>query len=134
MKPSPTALGRLEIAVLDRLWDAGQSDVASMHAAIGAPRGLARNTIQSTLERLVRKGLAERSKKGRAYAYRARITRAQWLSAALTELTDRVPGVDPPLLISSFVDFAERTGMETLEELESLVRQRRREIDRENQS
>ena len=131
MKSSPTALGRLEIAVLDRLWDAGQSDVSSMHEAVGVPRGLVRNTIQSTLERLVRKGLAERSKAGRAYAYRARVTRAQWLSAALAELTRRIPGVDPPLLMSSFVEFAERAGNDTLEELELLVRRRRLEIESE---
>lgn len=124
MKKRPVVLGRLEIAVLAELWDKGPADVAAMHAAVGEPRGLARNTVQSTLERLVRKQLAERRKVGRAYEYRARVSRSEWLGEALQELVNRLPGVDPPLLVSTFVDFAERTGAATLDELEALVRER----------
>lgn len=120
-------LGVLELAVLDRLWEGGPADVATMHAAVGEPRGLARNTIQSTLERLARKGLAERRKVGRAYEYRARISRSAWLSRALGNVIDEVPGVDPPLLLSTFVDLVERADAATLEELEALVRKRREE-------
>jgi len=58
-------LGALERAVLDRLWEAGPADVATMHVAVGEPRGLVRNTIQSTLERLARKGFAERIDRNR---------------------------------------------------------------------
>ena len=126
MRRRPVALGHLEISVLEQLWDAGPADVARMHAAVGEPRALARNTIQSTLERLVRKGLAERRKIRRSYEYHASVSRSEWLGQALAELLDRVPGVDPPLLVSTFVDFAERTGGTTLDELEALVRERRR--------
>jgi predicted transcriptional regulator len=120
-------LGTLELAVLDRLWEGGPADVAAMHAAVGEPRGLVRNTIQSTLERLARKGLAERRKVGRAYEYRARISRSAWLSRMLGSVIDEVPGVDPPLLLSAFVDLVERADAATLEELEMLVRARREE-------
>ena len=71
MRKRPVVLGRLEIAVLERLWDAGPADVAAMHAAVGEPRGLARNTIQSTLERLARKELAEGRKIGRVSPVRS---------------------------------------------------------------
>ena len=47
--------GALVRVVLDELWSAGQ------------PRGSAPNTVQSALERLVRRGLAERCKVGRAF-------------------------------------------------------------------
>jgi predicted transcriptional regulator len=73
-------IGRLELAVLDRLWSGGPADVKSVHADVGAARGLTPNTIQSTLERLHRKGLAERSKEGRAYRYAARVSRETWLA------------------------------------------------------
>ena len=115
------------MAVLDRLWDDGPADVTAMHAAVGEPRRLTRNTIQSTLERLARKQLAERRKAGRAYEYRARISRSEWLTSTLEDLVDAVPGVDPPLMLSAFVDLAERTGASTLDELEALVRKRRQE-------
>ena len=124
-------LGALELAVLDRLWEGGPADVATMHAAVGEPRGLVRNTIQSTLERLARKGLAERHKVGRAYEYRARISRSAWLSRVLGNVSDEIPGVDPPLLLSAFVDLVERADAATLEELEALVRARREEREEE---
>ncbi len=131
MRGSLLTLGRLEIAVLDRLWEEGPADVGALHAAVGEPRGLARNTIQSTLERLVRKQLATRRKLGRAYEYRARVSRADCLGVALGDLAQRLPRLDSSLLLSTFVDFAERTGADTLEELEALVRSRRRQADRE---
>jgi predicted transcriptional regulator len=127
MKPRPIALGSLELAVLDRLWSAGPADVAAVHAAVGAPRGLASNTIQSTLERLHRKGLAERRKLGRAFEYRARTSRAEWLTATLSDWLDAAPGADASLMLAAFVDLAERAGAESLDALEALVRRRRRE-------
>ena len=121
------SLGALEMAVLDRLWAERASDVAAMHAAVGAPRGLASNTIQSTLERLHRKGLAARVKVGRAYEYRALVSRGEWLTETLSGLLDAMPGADAGLVLSAFVDLAERTGETSLEALEALVQRRRRE-------
>ncbi len=121
------ALGPLELAVLDRLWEDGPGRVAGVHLAVEAERGVSRNTIHSTLERLVRKGLVERRKDGRAYEYRARVSRREWITEVLGSFIERVPGVDAPLLASAFVDLAERTDAETLAELEALVRARRTE-------
>jgi predicted transcriptional regulator len=120
-------LGALELAVLDRLWSAGPADVAAMQAAVGAPRALASNTIQSTLERLFRKGLAERHKVGRAFEYRAAITRAEWLTRALGDLLEATPGASGETAIAAFVDLAERAGEESLAALEARIRERRRE-------
>ncbi|MCG8588619.1 MAG: BlaI/MecI/CopY family transcriptional regulator [Proteobacteria bacterium] len=127
MSKSPTkiALGPLELAVLDRLWEDGPGGVAAVHLRVHAERSVSRNTIHSTLERLVRKGLVERRKVGRAYEYRARVSRREWITEVLGSLIERVPGVDAPLLASAFVDLAERTDEETLAELEALVRARR---------
>jgi predicted transcriptional regulator len=119
-------LGQLERAVLDRLWSHGEADVKAMHAALGVSRGIAPNTVQSTLERLFRKRLCERTKVGRAYSYRALISRREWVARSLEGLFEAVPGADPQLLLSGFVDLAERAGAEHLAELERMVRRRRR--------
>jgi len=120
-------LGELERAVLDRLWASGPTDVKSLHGSLGRERGLAPTTIQSTLERLFRKGLLERSKRGRAFVYRPRLTRREWVARTLAGAIDAVPGADARLLLAAFVDLAERAGAAQLEELERLVRQRRGE-------
>ncbi len=125
-RPAEPRLGPLEYAVLDRLWQAGPCDVASVHRSVGRMRRLTRNTIHSTLERLVRKQLAAREKRGRAFWYTARVTRNDYLIRSVHDLLDRIPHSDAQTLLAGFVDFAERTGESALEELEELVRRRRR--------
>lgn len=124
-RPLPR-LGELERAVLDRLWSHGPADVKAVHQAVGSARGIAPNTVQSTLDRLYRKGLADRSKLGRRHHYRARITRQEWVARTLESILETVPGAEERLLLASFVDLAERAGAGPLAELERLVRERRR--------
>lgn len=119
-------LGTLERAALERLWTHGSADVKSVHADVGAPRGISSNTVHSALERLVRKGLAQRSKHGRAYAYRAAVSRREWLRRGLADVAGGMPGADANALLAAFVDLAERAGEEHLAELANLVRERRR--------
>jgi predicted transcriptional regulator len=111
--------------VLGRLWSDGPADVRGVHAAVGEPRGITPNTIQSTLERLHRKGLASRRKQGRAFLYAATLTRRQWLARQLEELLRGVPGAGAETVASAFVDALERTGEAQLAALERLVRDRR---------
>jgi predicted transcriptional regulator len=119
-------LGPLELLVMDQLWRGGPQDVAAMHRSVGSKRGVSRNTIHSTLERLVRKELAQRRKVGRAYEYYATRSRSEWVAASLNALLRAVPGSGPGAVIASFVDVAEQVGDDALETLERLVRERRR--------
>lgn len=136
-----TRLGYLEAELLEWLWALDDTregtlawiDVATAHAEVGRPRGLSRNTLHSTLERLVRKRLVERERRGRAYAYRACISRESWVRESLSRTFESTPGADRSLLLASFVDLAERVDEAGLAELERLVRARRRARDREEE-
>jgi predicted transcriptional regulator len=119
-------LGQLEVAVLDRLWTHGLADVKAVHEAVGAPRGISPNTVHSALERLVRKGLVQRDKTGRAYRYQALLSPQQWMERRLDWLASEVPGTAAETLLAAFVERAERAGEAQLAELERLVRERRR--------
>jgi predicted transcriptional regulator len=123
--PRPHRLGPLELAVLDTLWTGGPATVDGVHGALAGRRRLARNTIQSTLERLVRKGLATRRKCGRAFEYRADLSRSDWAARALSELLDAIPRSDASLMVMTFVELTERAGEASLAQLEGLVRERR---------
>lgn len=97
-----------------------------MQRVVGEVRGIKPNTVQSTLDRLHRKGLAERDKVGRAYVYRASVSQREWVVRTLEAVLGDLPHHGGPnLLLSAFIDLAERTGTEQLEELERLVRARR---------
>jgi predicted transcriptional regulator len=124
-RSSAPQLGPLERAVLDHLFECDAASVVAVHDVVGAARGVSRNTVHSTLERLVRKRLAERRKRGRAYEYRALGSRREWLVQSLASLLDALPGTDSSCVVASFVDLAERAGPESLRELEARVRERR---------
>jgi predicted transcriptional regulator len=125
------SLGQLEVAVLDHLWSGGPAEVRLVHAVVGAARGISPNTVHSALERLVRKGLVERQKIGRAYRYRALLSRQQWMAHGLERLAGEVPGTSSETLLAAFVDITERAGETQLAELERLVRERRRRSRKE---
>ncbi|MCR9093409.1 MAG: BlaI/MecI/CopY family transcriptional regulator [bacterium] len=118
-------LGPLEAAVMNSLWRTPDAlDVESVHAQV-APQGRpVRNTVQSTLERLVKKGLVERTKHGRAYRYAARVERRAWFAGAVGALADALRSRPSQDLLAGFVDFAERTDPEALETLRRLVHER----------
>jgi predicted transcriptional regulator len=130
---APVRLGFLEKEVLEWLWSQSWSDVRKTHAALGQPRLLSRNTIHSTLERLVRKSLVERERRGRAYVYRACVLRENFVREAVSQTLESIPGADASLLLASFVDVAERVDDTGLAELERLVRIRRRSTEPEEE-
>ena len=60
----PPLLGDLETAVLEHLWAAEPADVKAVHGAIGKKRRITLNTVQSTMERLHREGMPDRTTGG----------------------------------------------------------------------
>jgi predicted transcriptional regulator len=101
-------LGPLEQRVLDALWarsaDARVRDLQPFFPEI------AYTTLMTTLDRLHRKGVVARVLRGRAFAYRPRLTRAE---AVLSFLVDEVGSLDA----------------DALDALERLVRDRRRALE-----
>jgi predicted transcriptional regulator len=101
--------GPLERRVLEALW--GRSSDARVRDLKPSFPEIAYTTLMTTLDRLHRKGVLARVPDGRAYAYRTRITQAE---AALSFLVEEVGDLD----------------IEALDELERLVRERRRRLER----
>ena len=75
-----TALGDLESATLEALWDKGPLATPAVYEAVGIPRGLAYTTILTVLQRLHKKGLLSRREEGRAHVYFAAISREEFAS------------------------------------------------------
>lgn len=119
-------LGELERCLLEWMWGREWVDVRAAHAAHAGDANRSPKTLQSTLERLVRKGLAERRREGRAFAYRAIVPREVFLPRALEDAIEQMPGRDPHSLLAAFVDLADRMEEAGLDELERLVAERRR--------
>jgi len=103
-------LGPLERRVLETLWRwVGSARVRDLQPSFP---DIAYTTLMTTLDRLHRKGVLDRVADGRAFAYSPRVTRAE---AALSFFVTEVGELDA----------------ESLDELERLVRERRRALERD---
>ena len=94
------AQGALESEVLAALWAEGQPMTAgAVQACLG--HDLAYNTVQTTLIRLLDKGLVQREKSGRAHAYRP--TRDEAALTAQRMVAHLVPGADHAAVLAQFL-------------------------------
>jgi predicted transcriptional regulator len=116
-------LGDLEMATLEHIWQVGEGDAKSVHAAMGVARGITHNTVQSTLDRLHKKQILARRKVSHAFIYAAQFSRADFLSQAIGAVAHIVRGNTGDIL-TAFVDFAARTDEQTLAALERALAER----------
>jgi predicted transcriptional regulator len=97
---SPTPL---EIQIMQVLWRDGPSNVQHVQENLPAGSNLAYNTVQTMLNVLHRKNRARRTLKGRAYVYRAAVTKNRALGQAVRELVERMFGGSSEELVMSLI-------------------------------
>ena len=117
-------LGDLEVEVLELLWAADSLSAKQAHAHFREARGIALHTVQSTLERLFRKGLLEREKVSHAYQYRPCVAREELLGSLIHDVFGRFRS-DAASSAAAMVHAADSLDPETLAWLEEQIRQRR---------
>lgn len=109
-------LGQLEIRVMEAAWSGAATTVREFIDRL-APPELATSTLQTTLERLTRKGLLAREQRGRAYRYRPRIDRTELIAWLMRDVSnDFATGRMEPLLAGflSLVDELDRESSHRL--------------------
>ena len=127
-RPKPSGLashfGALELRVLDAMWRrGGEVAVRDLQSAFPA---LAYTTLMTTMDRLHRKGVLERRKVGRAFAYRVVSSRDELESGLVTSaLQPLLQGANAEPILSFFVEEVSRQDDRLLDELERLVREKR---------
>ena len=122
-------LGSLERHVLALVWERGDSSVRDVCARLGAT--VAYTTVMTTMDRLFKKGLLSRRKVGRAFVYHATATRNELEGAVAAELVQSLlqrGGNEPLPILSSLVDAVSDRDRALLDELERLIREKRRAI------
>ena len=107
------------------LWERGASDVKAVHLAITRIRGNTLNTVQSTMERLYRKGLLSREKVSHAYVYTPSLSREAFGAQVIQDVLRDVLGGTLAPVLAAFVDLTAKTGDAELARLERLIAARR---------
>lgn len=119
-------LGELEKQVLHYLWNTTEADAKQVHAVLGLSRGNSLNTIQSTLDRLFKKGLLSRTKQGHAYYYRAKVDREALIATLITNVTSDFVEDGEHSLIAAFSSASANLDDAQLDKLEQLIEQQRK--------
>lgn len=88
-KKEPTGLTPLEHQIMQVLWCEGPSNVRQVQKNLSG-LDLAYTTVQTMLNVLHRKGRVRRTLKGRAFSYRALVSKETVLEQAVHELVERL--------------------------------------------
>lgn len=123
-------LGSLEREVLRLVWEREETCVRDACDALG--NGVAYTTVMTTMDRLYKKGLLSRRKVGRAFVYQATVSRDQLQGAVAAELVQGLlqsRDAEPLPILSSLVDAVSDKDRALLDELERLIREKRRAME-----
>jgi predicted transcriptional regulator len=122
-------LGPLEIAVMEILWERGESNVHDVIERLGRP--LAYTTVMTTMDRLYKKGMLSRHKSDRAFLYSTRQSRLEWEQKRAGEFMAGFlngPQAAGEMLISCLVEAVGQKDATLLDELERKIRMKRKEL------
>ncbi len=126
------SLGTLEREVMTVVWNEGEISVREACGRLGS--AVAYTTVMTTMDRLFKKRLLARRKVGRAFVYSAVASRDELEGAVATELVHnllRRSSEEPLPILSSLVDAVSDRDRALLDDLERLIREKRRAADRE---
>lgn len=126
--PLRAAFGHLEREVMDIVWRTDVACVRDVQRQLARPA--AYTTVMTTLDRLFKKGFVARTREGRGFVYHAAHTREQVEAAVAAGLLTGFLGEGNRArpVLSNLVDVVAEQDAGLLDELEELVRQKRREL------
>jgi predicted transcriptional regulator len=113
-------IGDQELALLRYVAEAGPVTVGQAAEGFGAPRGLARSTVLTVMERLRKKGRLKRRKAGGVYQYASPVPAGEVMRGVVRSFVETTLGGS----VSPFVTFlaeVEEVSAAELAELEQIV-------------
>src|SRR5947209_11915025 len=113
------ALGKLERQVMEVVWQRGRVSVRDVHEEFR--ERVAYTTLMTTLDRLYKKRLLDRSKSGRAFFYSPHMTREEFEQGIREDLVSSLlgqgaDGVEP--VLACIVEMVSERDRSLLDELE----------------
>jgi BlaI family transcriptional regulator, penicillinase repressor len=114
----------MELAIMQVLWNKGPCTVQQVQAELpGAP---AYTTVQTILNIMVRKKRTKRTLRGKAYAYRAALSREVAMGTAIRDLVERMFGGSVETLLMNLTK-PEKVDDETWERLRLVISKREKQ-------
>lgn len=118
-------LGELESRVMEIVW--GEREALPVRVVARQLGGkLAYTTVMTTLDRLYKKGLLDRTKEGNAFVYCARTSRDEYHRRAVESAVSSLLAGSAEPVLAGFVDAALSIDKANLGRLEVLLAERKR--------
>jgi len=123
-------LGSLETGLMEQIWNVEETSVRELYARLS--NRLAYTTIMTTLDRLYKKKMLSRRKVGKAYIYSAQLTEKEYRERVAQHLIGMAlrDVQDNNAVLSCFVDVVSEEDRQLLQQLEQLVKAKRRALRR----
>jgi predicted transcriptional regulator len=122
VKNPQISLSRLELEVLQPLWQLKQATIREILDALPAERRPEYTTVQTIIYRLEEKGAVTRVKKiGNAHVFTPAVSRKSTVGALVEDLIRRLGGTTEPLM-AHLVESG-KIGLKELRDLETLLQE-----------
>jgi len=120
----------LEAEIMDVVWSRHMERfaVSDVLAVLERRRDIAYTTVMTTLARLYEKGVLDRHRDGRRYLYSPRLTREEFLQTTARDVLRGLGDSSAQQALSLLVESVSSADEGTLDELERMIRLRRKEL------
>lgn len=128
-RPKKLSLGPLESEILSIVWNLRVATVKNVHDRIlqDPERELAYTSVTTVLQRLTQKGWLKCSKKGKAFSWKALISREQAQALHSYEKLNGFLAISNPDVVASFADSLDLASLEQIEAIASRLNHIRRQ-------
>ncbi len=116
-------LGKLELQIMNVVWDRHQATVHDVKDALSQGRKHAYSTILTMMRKLEQKGYLEHEVRDRTYVYRATVGRQAVRRGLLGDLLERAFDDSPALLLNNLLEH-KHISEDELREIRKLIAER----------
>lgn len=120
---SEIRLGRLELQIMNVVWEKDKATVHDVKGVLGRGRKPAYSTILTMMRKLEAKGYLEHDVDDRTYVYRPTISQQAVRHGVLGDIVDRLFEGSPSLLLNSLVE-QNRISEKELKQIQKLIKER----------
>lgn len=103
-KNADIRLGKLELQIMNVVWEKGKATVHDVKEALGKGRKPAYSTILTMMRKIEAKGYLEHEVDNRSFIYRPTISRRDVRHSVLGDILDRLFEGSPSLLMNCLVE------------------------------
>jgi BlaI family transcriptional regulator, penicillinase repressor len=117
---APTQLGRVQLRIMQVLWDKGRATAREITDAINAGEPIAHSTVQTLLRGLEEKGSIAHKAEGRTFVFFPLVAEDKFKRNATRDLVERVFGGNAAMLVAHLLK-NEKVSREEVDEIRKLI-------------